>query len=86
VSRGNQQSVRSPEYAVLIDLVKQARLSSGMTQKEICDKLGKPKNYLNKVERGERRLDVVEVFALCEAMGKDARELLQQFAAHRSSS
>ncbi len=79
MSRGSQETPRSPEYGVLLDLLREARLASGMTQKEICDKLGKPKNYLIKVERGERRLDVVELFALCEAMGKEPIEVLTRF-------
>jgi transcriptional regulator with XRE-family HTH domain len=65
---------------MLLDLLEEARLGSGMSQKEICDKLGKPKNYLIKVERGERRLDVVELFALCEAMGSDALNIIGRFA------
>jgi transcriptional regulator with XRE-family HTH domain len=79
VSRGSQASPRSAEYEILLDLIRQAREDSGMTQKAICDKLGKPKNYLIKVERGERRLDVVELFALCEAMGADPMGLLGAF-------
>jgi transcriptional regulator with XRE-family HTH domain len=51
-----------------------------MSQKEICDRLGKPKNYLIKVEGGERRLDVVELFELCRAMETDADALLARFS------
>lgn len=80
MSRGNQESVRSPEYQVLIDLLKEAWMNSGQTRKAICDKLGKPKNYLNKIEKGERRLDVVEVFRLCDAIGVEPMTLLTQFA------
>ena len=80
MSRGSQQTPRKPEYALLLELVKEARLASHMTQKEICDRLGKPKNYLIKIERGERRLDIVELFELCEVIGKDTVELLSAFA------
>jgi len=68
---------------VLMELLKQAREASGLTQKAICDKLGKPKNYLIKVERGERRLDVVEMFALCEAMVVDPFVILKEFASRK---
>jgi transcriptional regulator with XRE-family HTH domain len=60
-------------------------LASGLTQKEICDRLGEPKNYLIKVERGERRLDVVEIFALCEAMGASAEMMIKSFSEARRS-
>ena len=80
MSRGSQPSPRKPEYTKLIELVREARIASKLQQKEICDRLAKPKNYLNKVERGERRLDVVELFELCEAMEKDPLELLSAFS------
>ena len=83
MSRGSQETPRSAEYWTLLDLLKEARLASGFAQKEICDKLGKPRNYVLKVERGERRLDVVELFALCAAMGTNAMELLGRYAAGR---
>lgn len=79
MSRGRQESVTSPEYGVLIDLIRQARIGSGLTQKEICDRLGKPKNYLIKIDRGERRLDLIELVRLCEAMGLDPLEFVRSF-------
>ena len=80
MSRGTQSSPRSAEYGILLDLIREARVASGLTQKEICDRLGKPKNYMIKVERGERRVDVIELFALCKAMGADALQILREFA------
>jgi transcriptional regulator with XRE-family HTH domain len=80
VSRGTQSSPRSAEYGILLQLIREARLASSMSQKEICDRLGKPKNYLIKVEGGERRLDVVELFELCRAMETDADALLARFS------
>ena len=80
MSRGTVETLRSPEYARLIELVKDARIRSGLTQKQICDRLGKPKNYLIKVERGERRLDVVELFRLCDVISADPLVLLSSFA------
>ncbi len=79
MSRGSQETPRSAEYGVLLDLLRAARESSGLTQKEICDRLGKPRNYLIKVERGERRLDVIETFALCDAMGIEPISVLSKF-------
>ncbi|RYD74964.1 MAG: XRE family transcriptional regulator [Verrucomicrobiaceae bacterium] len=80
MSRGSQQTPRSAEYGILLDLLRESRLASGLSQKEICDRLGKPRNYLIKVEGGERRLDVVELFTLCRAMGTDPLVLLNAFA------
>lgn len=79
VSRGSQDTPRSAEYGILLELLREAREASGLTQKEICDRLGKPRNYLIKVEHGERRIDVVETFALCDAIGAEPLGLLSRF-------
>lgn len=39
----------------------EARLSAGLTQVEVVEKLGKPQSYISKIERGERRVDIVEL-------------------------
>lgn len=79
MSRGSVSSLRSQEYALLTELLREKRIRSEMTQKAICDRLGKPKNYINKIESGERRLDVVEVYELCEAMNLGPLDVLAEF-------
>lgn len=50
-------------------LLKELRTKKGLTQAAIADKLGMPQSYVSKIETGERRLDFVETFGLCEAIG-----------------
>ena len=38
-----------------------ARQDSGLKQVDVAEKLKKPQSFVSKVERGERRLDVVEL-------------------------
>lgn len=40
-----------------------------MTQGQLADKLGETQSFVSKFERGERRLDVVELIHICRAMG-----------------
>lgn len=40
---------------------------------------GKPQSFVSKVERGERRLDVIEFCELAKALGHDPAELLRKF-------
>ena len=40
-------------------------------------RLGKPQSYVSKVERGERRIDVIEFCQIAEALGRDPAKLLQ---------
>ncbi len=54
------------------------RRSMGMTQQQVADRLSKPQSYIAKVERGERRLDIVEFVALSRALGLDPSEFFDE--------
>ncbi|HEY7768573.1 helix-turn-helix domain-containing protein [Longimicrobium sp.] len=55
--------------AALLNLLRQMRLESGLRQEELADRLGRPQSFVSKYETGERRLDVLELRAICEACG-----------------
>ncbi|WP_340245418.1 helix-turn-helix domain-containing protein [Sulfitobacter pontiacus] len=57
---------------VLVD----ARKTVGVTQQELASRLQRPQSFVAKVERGERRLDVIEFAEWALALKLDARELL----------
>jgi len=65
------RSVRTAKYDKLLGLLKELRAESGMTQKQLCDRLGQDLTYISKIERGTRRLDLIEFFDLAEALGQD---------------
>ena len=60
---------------LLIDI----RKRSGLTQAELAAKLSKPQSFVSKMERGERRIDVVELGDVARALGVDPMEVLRQF-------
>lgn len=49
------------KYQKFIQKLRQARLDAGFTQVDVGKKLKKPQAYISKIERGERRVDVVEL-------------------------
>ena len=55
------KSIHSSEYISVIKKLREAREAAGLTQAEAAEKLGKPQSYISKIERGERRLDIVEL-------------------------
>jgi transcriptional regulator with XRE-family HTH domain len=61
-------SINSPEMTILLDWLKAARENKGLTMRDLSARLGKPHSYVQKVEQGERRLDVVEFVWYCEAL------------------
>ena len=53
-----------------IERLRQARLEAGLTQVEAGKHLKKPQAYISKIERGERRLDAVELDELAKLYSK----------------
>ena len=63
------KSITSQEYRVFLRKLRAARRESGLTQVALADRLGETQSFVSKCERGERRLDIVEVRAFCQAFG-----------------
>jgi transcriptional regulator with XRE-family HTH domain len=55
------KSIYSKEYRFVLSRLKNARIKTGLTQKEVAKIIGKPQSYISKCESGERRLDVTEL-------------------------
>ena len=80
-------AVFSPAYRAFLACLIEARRSAGITQVEVAARLGKPQSYVSKVERGERRLDVVEFTDWANALRVDPKDLYANYLkASRSKS
>jgi len=66
------------ELVTLGRVLVSARERAGLKQSDVAAKLGMPASYLSKIENGTRRLDVIELLQIAEAMGADATELLRE--------
>lgn len=64
-----EKTLRSPVQARFVELIREARVTAGLTQVEAARLLGVPQNFISNVERGERRVDVVEFATLCRVYG-----------------
>lgn len=49
------------KYQNFIKKLRQARLEAKLTQVDVGKKLKQPQAYVSKIERGERRVDIVEL-------------------------
>ncbi|OGG75031.1 hypothetical protein A3H74_02280 [Candidatus Kaiserbacteria bacterium RIFCSPLOWO2_02_FULL_51_13] len=58
------------KYQKLTAKLRSARLEAGLTQVEAGKKLKKPQAYISKIERGERRVDAVELAELAKIYAK----------------
>lgn len=69
------RSIHSDEYRKLTAILLDARNAAGLTQQEVANRLGKPQSYVAKVERNERRIDVIEFISLAKALGVEPARL-----------
>ena len=74
-----EKSIYSNEYGLFLQLLKETRENAGLTQEQVADALGQTQSFVSKCERGERRLDVVEARAFCNAIGVSFPLLVSQF-------
>ena len=58
------------KYQKFIQKLRQARLDANLTQVEAGKRLKKPQAYISKIERGERRVDAVELDELAKLYNK----------------
>ena len=73
------RSTHNRHYRALLTLLARLRESQGVTQACLGEALGNTQTFVSKVERGERRLDVVEFVEWCEALGADPRMAFSAF-------
>lgn len=62
------KSIASQDYKIFLRELRTARTRRGLTQVELARRLRETQSFISKCERGERRLDVVELRAFCSAM------------------
>lgn len=54
------------------------REKPGITQEEMAARLGESQSFVSKCERGERRMDIVELREFCKAMGLTLEKFVKQ--------
>ena len=64
-----KKTIHSEEYAALLRLLRQKRQDAGLTQLQLARTLKTSQSFIGKCERGERRIDVLELQAFCRALG-----------------
>ena len=67
---GSSTSLHTQRYRAFLDRLRQARVKAGMTQAELAQAVRRSQTWVSKCELGERRVDIVELEDLAEALGK----------------
>ena len=54
-------------------------MDAGLKQTDLAQQLGQSQSFVSKYESGERRLDLLELRQICEALGVSLLEFVRQF-------
>lgn len=76
-----EKSLYSREYRLFLEMLRAVRQQAGLTQEDVATKLRMTQSLVSKCERGERRLDIVELRAWCLAIGMPFEEFILRFEA-----
>ena len=63
--------VEAEHYKVVGECLAAARRGANVTQQELAARLDKPQSFVSEYERGQRRVDVVELLVISRALGVD---------------
>lgn len=76
-----EKTVYSDEGRRLARLLRQIRYEAGLTQAELATRLEVPRQMISRLELGERRVDLVELDAICDALGASTISVVWRFLA-----
>src|SRR5207249_11910012 len=83
VGRSLQSSVRksihTPGQKRYCDLLRQIRHEAGLTQVQLAEMLGTPHSRVSDYERGERRMDLLQLRDYLKPLGVSLSEFVQRF-------
>jgi transcriptional regulator with XRE-family HTH domain len=81
-----EKTLHSQDYAVFLTALRSARTEAGLTQLIVARRLQETQTFVSKCERGERRIDIVELQKWCAALGSDLIEFVKRFEALQKKS
>jgi transcriptional regulator with XRE-family HTH domain len=71
--------VGSAEQNKLQNLLKRFRINADLKQSELAEILGQSQSFVSKYESGERRLDLLEIRQICQALNISLTEFVTEF-------
>lgn len=74
-----EKSVHTSEYTLLLRMLREFRQNAGVTQVELAKRVGQTQSFISKWERGEVRLDIVQLFTICHALGITLTAFVQEY-------
>lgn len=72
------KTVFSGAHKHLVRTLKDARKKAGLKQEELAERLGRERTVISLIETGQRRVDVLEFYAIAKALGLNPTDLFEE--------
>ena len=69
------KSAFTEAHKIAIEALTNARKEAAMHQADLAKALGKDQSFISNIERGQRRVDMIEFYAICQVLNVDSAEL-----------
>ncbi|QDU47883.1 Helix-turn-helix domain protein [Gimesia panareensis] len=76
-----KKNLYTQRQRILLDLLRKTRKEAGLRQDDVAERLGRPQSFVSKYESGERRLDILELYDVCEALGLTLNDFVEKLQA-----
>ena len=73
-----EKTIYTREYEIVLRLLKEARETAGITQVQLAKKLKQSQSFVSKIERGDRRIDIVQLRTICKIIGTTLMEFVSR--------
>jgi transcriptional regulator with XRE-family HTH domain len=70
--------LQTARHRALVAVIVEARAATGLSQREFAKKLGRPNNFVQRIEAGERPVSVLEFIDIAKAAAVAPDELLRR--------
>ena len=76
-------SRRQRERKILLEVLRELRRQRNLTQDQLAKSMGVKQAFISKYETGERRLDFLDLVAICDVLGISIVKFAEKFEASR---
>ena len=73
-----EKSTFNKDYMLFLSHLRNTRKRAGLTQEQVAERIQQSQSFVSKCERGERRIDVLELLAFCQALGVSIDDFVLQ--------
>ena len=81
-----EKSLTTREFRIFTELLRETRQRAGITQVELSQLLKQTQSYISKVERGECRLDIVQIRQFCLALKTTLSDFIAEYDSRLAAS